>query len=77
MEGSTTYQNLSLGGGTSNWQLLTDEPHSPTHYWKQTVSGNFNAGAMTGLFGPAIDWRWSPLSICFSGTSIALLATTA
>ncbi len=53
MEGDTSgYIVGALGGGTgaTPWQLITDQPHSGTHYWKETVSGTFTQGAMSALF---------------------------
>ena len=56
MEGDTSgYLQASLQGGTVAWQLLTDDPHSSSHYWKQTVNGTYNAGATTALFAPTIN----------------------
>ncbi len=51
MEGDTSgYLQASFQGGTVFWQLLTDDPHSSSHYRKQTVNGTYNAGATTALF---------------------------
>ena len=59
LEGSTAdYTTLFQNGGTGNsWQLVTDDPHSPSHYWKETVSGSFNPDALTALFTPLFDVR--------------------
>lgn len=60
LEGSTSgyTPNYMLSGGTGNsWSLQTDSPHSPTHYWKETVNGSFNNGAVTFLLTPPMDAR--------------------
>ena len=59
LEGDTSGYSLAKnnnGQGTGDsWQLLTDAPHSPAHYWKDTVNGYFGAGAMTLLLTPPIN----------------------
>lgn len=57
MEGDTSgYTTGYLSGGTGNtWQLLTDAPHSSTHYWKNVVNGTFTPGAMTILLTPQMN----------------------
>ncbi len=59
MESANTpdlYTKLSTNGGTGNsWQWVTDDPHSPSHYWKDTVSGSYNPGAMSILLTPVMN----------------------
>jgi len=61
LEGSTSgyTPDYAVNGGTGSnaWSLQTDSPHSPTHYWKETVSGSFNNGAVTFLLTPPMDVR--------------------
>jgi hypothetical protein len=59
MEAASTaddYAQLTFNGGTGDtWQLAVDDPHSPTHYWKATVNGTYNSGAMTLLLAPVAN----------------------
>ncbi len=61
LEGSTSAytRDYMLNGGTGSnaWSLQTDSPHSPTHYWKETVSGSFPNGGITFLLSPPMDVR--------------------
>jgi len=52
---SGTYNQLPLLGGTQSWQLLTNEAHSGSYSWQQSVKGMFNATAMTVLLTPPMN----------------------
>ena len=64
MEDDTSgYSSVTLNGGTGNtWQLATDDPHSPTRYWKNTVSGSYTPNAMTILLTP-------PMNVALAGST--------
>ena len=49
------YSQASLGGGTTDWELRTDEPHSGTHHWQQIVTGTRAPGSTTALFTPPMN----------------------
>ncbi|HHN94475.1 MAG TPA: hypothetical protein ENK17_06880, partial [Anaerolineae bacterium] len=59
LEGDTSRYSIAKnngGQGTGDsWQLLTDDPHTSSHYWKDAVSGNFGGGAMTILLTPPVN----------------------
>ena len=53
MEGDTsTYLKASLGGGTAEWQLASGDGRNGGKAWRQSLNGNFTAGAMSAVLSP-------------------------
>ena len=53
MEGDTS--NLSqgaIGGGTAEWQLVSGDGRNGSKAWRQSLNGNFTAGAMSVVLSP-------------------------
>jgi len=58
--GTSGYNTGSISGGTGDnvWGLFNDSgAHSGTHYFKETISGPYGAGAISALVSPAMDVR--------------------
>lgn len=53
LEGDTSnYQQASLNGGTSVWQLAPGDGRNGSRSWRQSLNGNFNPGAMNAVLTP-------------------------
>ncbi|MCK4726551.1 MAG: S8 family serine peptidase, partial [Anaerolineales bacterium] len=50
------------GTGNDAWSLSTEDAHSGSHAWVETISGEFDTDAMTFLLTPAMDIRKAGVS---------------